>query len=61
MRTNTSIVDIAQKYAYYLGQSDKFVHSNARNLGENLASFRSSNKPNLNNCTGKSECKIGKS
>ena len=49
---DASIDATALNYANYLGQNDLFQHSNAKGLGENLASSWSSNTPDLNNCGG---------
>ena len=51
LKTNTSVTNIAQKYANYLGQNNLFQHSK-NGLGENLAASWSSSKPNLNDCGG---------
>ena len=57
LKQNATIDAIALKYANYLGQNNVIQHSGdawwkKEGLGENWASSRSSNTPDLNNCGG---------
>ena len=53
MKTNTTVVAIAQKFANYLAINNLFQHSQTSGLGENIAYTWSSSTPNLSNCYSK--------
>jgi len=47
---NSGIVNTSQNYANNLARNNLFTHSYTKNLGENLAQFWSSYRPDINNC-----------
>ena len=52
LRANFTLHAIALKYANSLAEMDVFKHSEAPNLGENIAMWGYSDLPDLTNCGG---------
>lgn len=53
LKTNKKLQNMAQKHAKYLSKKNELKHSkNRKNIGENIAYWRSSKNNSLNDCGG---------